>query len=58
MDMYLMVGALYLPWMSGVPEECPGEGYQLLLIPEVAHLPQGGRLPLTGDRGGVTQGVN
>ena len=28
-DVYLMVGALYLPWMLGVLEECLGEGYWL-----------------------------
>ena len=27
---YSMVGVSYLPWMSGVLEECPGEGYWLL----------------------------
>ena len=29
-NVYSMVGALYLPWMSGVLEECLGEGYWLL----------------------------
>ena len=29
-DAYSMAGALYLPWMSGVLEECLGEGYWLL----------------------------
>ena len=29
MDVCLMVGALYLPWMLGVLEEHPGEGYWL-----------------------------
>ena len=28
-NVHLMVGALYLPWMSGVLEEYPGEGYWL-----------------------------
>ena len=29
-DAYSMVGASYLPWRSGVLEECLGEGYWLL----------------------------
>ena len=29
-DVYSMVGASYLPWMLGVLEEHPGEGYWLL----------------------------